>query len=175
MSVLLYLCKKLKMKSFSFPPISDKNAKILILGTMPSKKSSEINEYYGFKYNVFWKIMFEILDTDFSENYDVKQKLLTENKIALWDVLQYCYREGSADSNIKDEIPNNFTDFYQKHLNIKDIYFNGTPAMKFYKKHIGFIENKNFYTLPSTSPANARISYEEKLKKWSVIIDKLRS
>ena len=162
------------MNSFSFPPIADKNAKILILGTMPGKKSLELKEYYGFKYNVFWKIMFELLNQNYSDNYKEKRKLLINNNIALWDVLHFCYRKGSADLNIKDEIPNDFENFYKKHPKVNDIFFNGIPAMKFYKKHIGFSENKNFYTLPSTSPANARTSYNEKLNKWSLILEKIR-
>lgn len=157
------------MKSFSFKPIANKNAKILILGTMPGKKSLEMQEYYAYKYNVFWKIMFKLLNTEFSENYKTKQKLLKDNKIALWDSLQYCIREGSADANIKGEVPNDFETFYTEHSEIRAVFFNGTAAAKFYKKYVGFNENLKFYVLPSTSPANASMRFEEKLKKWEII------
>ncbi len=157
------------MKSFSFPPAGNKNAKILILGTMPGKTSLEVQEYYGYKFNSFWKIMFRLFNSDFSENYSVRLKLLTDNRTALWDVLKYCNRKGSADSDIKDEIPNDFKTFYRNHSKIKNVFFNGKYAMKFYEKYIGFDYDKNFHLLPSTSPANARISFEDKVEKWSLI------
>jgi len=42
----------------SFEPIIDKNCKILVLGTMPSVKSLEKQQYYGNKQNQFWKIIY---------------------------------------------------------------------------------------------------------------------
>ncbi|NOZ33741.1 MAG: DNA-deoxyinosine glycosylase [Chlorobi bacterium] len=159
------------MHSFSFPPVIAKNAKIIILGTMPGKTSLEQNEYYAYKYNVFWKIMFKIFNKNYSDNYNNKLKLLKTNNTALWDSLQFCYRIGSSDSKIKEEIPNDFNTFFKNYSTIKDVFFNGTTAMKYYKKYIGFNEFMNYHTLPSTSPANAAMSFEKKLKKWSVIIE----
>ena len=161
------------MHSYSFPPIANKNAKILILGTMPGKKSLELQEYYGYKYNVFWKILFNLLNSDFSEDYNTKKKLLIDNHIALWDSLQFCFRKGSADADIKDEIPNDFKTFFKEHPTVTHVYFNGTAAMNYYKKYVRYGKSLSFYQLPSTSPANARMSFEEKLNKWRVIIDNL--
>ena len=159
------------MHSYSFPPIANKNAKILILGTMPGKKSLELQEYYGYKYNVFWKILFNLLNSDFSEDYNTKKKLLIDNNIALWDSLQFCFRKGSADADIKDEIPNDFETFFKEHPTVTHVYFNGTASMNYYKKYVKYSNHLTFYGLPSTSPANARMSFEEKLNKWRVIID----
>jgi len=159
------------MHSYSFPPIANKNAKILILGTMLGKKSLELQEYYGYKYNVFWKILFKLLNSEFSEDYNTKKKLLIDNDIALWDSLQFCFRKGSADADIKDEIPNDFITFFKKQPTVKQVYFNGTAAMNYYKKYVKYSDCLSFYLLPSTSPANARMSFEEKLNKWRVIID----
>lgn len=158
------------MHSYSFPPVANKNAKILILGTMPGKKSLKMQEYYANNYNAFWKIIFNLLNFDYTENYETKKKLLENNKIALWDSLQFCCRNGSADANIKDEIPNDFKMFFEQHQTIKTVFFNGNATMKYYKKYIGFNETLNYHLLPSTSPANARMSFEEKLKKWALII-----
>jgi G:T/U-mismatch repair DNA glycosylase len=41
----------------SFDPVIGVGAKVLILGTMPGAKSLEVNEYYGFDRNQFWRIM----------------------------------------------------------------------------------------------------------------------
>ena len=75
---------------------------------MPGKISLEINEYYGYKHNAFWKIMFDIFETEYSNDYKIKQNLLKNNNIALWDMLKFCKRTGSLDSNIKNEEANNF-------------------------------------------------------------------
>jgi len=63
-------------------------------------------------------------------------------------------------------VPNDFETFYTEHSEIRAVFFNGTAAAKFYKKYVGFNENLKFYVLPSTSPANASMRFEEKLKKW---------
>ncbi len=159
------------MESFSFPPIVKSNAKILILGTMPGKTSLEINEYYGYKHNIFWKIMFELFETKYSIDYIIKQKLIKNNNIALWDTLKYCERKGSLDSNIKNEESNDFKTFFSEYMNIKHVLFNGKASYNYFKKHVGFKKEFNYHALPSTSPANAGMNYKTKLQHWSIIKD----
>lgn len=157
------------MKSFSFSPRSSTASQILILGTMPGTKSLEVNQYYGHNQNNFWKFMFTIFNEDFSNDYETRKALLQKNKIALWDVLQYCDRVGSLDSAIKNEIANDFETFLKQHSNIKTILFNGQKAASFFKKYVHLNEKYQFITLPSTSPANAGIPYQSKLEQWSII------
>ncbi|KIQ20235.1 DNA glycosylase [Flavobacterium sp. MEB061] len=157
------------MKSFSFAPITSNDANILILGTMPGTKSLEINQYYGHKQNNFWKFMFTILKEDFSDDYPTKKALLQKNKIALWDVLQFCERVGSLDSAIKNEIANDFETFLKSHPNIKTILFNGQKAAAFFKKYVHLQKEYNLITLPSSSPANASKTFQSKLEEWKII------
>ncbi|OXB08180.1 DNA-deoxyinosine glycosylase [Flavobacterium pectinovorum] len=157
------------MKSFSFAPITSNDANILILGTMPGTKSLEINQYYGHKQNNFWKFMFTILKEDFSDNYPTKKALLQKNKIALWDVLQFCERVGSLDSAIKNEIANDFETFLKNHPNIKTILFNGQKAAAFFKKYVHLQKEYQLITLPSSSPANASKTFQSKLEEWKII------
>ncbi|SHG90163.1 G/U mismatch-specific uracil-DNA glycosylase [Flavobacterium fluvii] len=158
------------MKKHAFSPISNFDAKILILGTMPSEQSLAVNQYYGHPRNAFWKIIFCLFDTPFSTDYEQRKNLLLENQIALWDVLQACVREGSLDSAIEQEVPNGFDSFLKAHPNIKHIYFNGQKAAAFFKKHVKLENEYQLTVLPSTSPANAGKSFEAKLKEWSVIL-----
>lgn len=161
------------MKSFSFAPISKPDAEVLILGTMPGTKSLEIQQYYGHSRNNFWRFMFQILNEDFSDNYEHKKELLLRNKIALWDVLQFCERIGSLDSAIKNEITNDFELFLKQHPNIKTIFFNGQKAAAFFKKYVTLKDSSyQLITLPSTSPANAGKSFEAKLNEWKIIGNK---
>ena len=157
------------MKSFSFAPITSNDANILILGTMPGTKSLELNQYYGHKQNNFWKFMFTILKEDFSDDYPNKKALLQKNKIALWDVLQFCERVGSLDSAIKNEIANDFETFLKSHPNIKTILFNGQKAAAFFKKYVHLQKEYHLITLPSSSPANASQNFQSKLEEWKII------
>ncbi|WP_347052309.1 DNA-deoxyinosine glycosylase [Flavobacterium olei] len=157
------------MKSFSFNPISSADSKILLLGTMPGIKSLELNQYYGHNQNNFWKFMFTILGEEFSTDYQIRKSLLIKNRIALWDVLQFCDRVGSLDSAIKNEVANDFENFLTLHNQIEYILFNGQKAAAFFKKYIHLDKEYQIFTLPSTSPANASTAYQDKLNEWKII------
>lgn len=157
------------MKVYSFPYIANKESKVLILGTMPGVKSLELNQYYGHSRNAFWKLLFTILEEPFSTDYEIRKSIVLKHKIAIWDVLQACVREGSLDSAIEQEIPNDFKPFLELHPNIEFIVFNGQKAAKFFKQYVKVSDKYKLITLPSTSPANASFSFEHKLKEWEVV------
>jgi hypoxanthine-DNA glycosylase len=96
--------------------------------------------------------------------------LLAVRGIALWDVLQYCEREGSLDSKIKNEIPNNFKAFYANYPSIKHVFFSSKNAAAYYDKYVGRKKEINYDVLPSPSGANASKSYSDKLKEWKIKI-----
>lgn len=159
-----------------FPPIAKPDAKVLILGSMPGVKSLEKNQYYVNPRNAFWSIMIELLNCDEELNYQQRKQLLINNQIALWDVLKSCYREGSLDSNIDHSTikANDFSLFLNKQKQIKTIFFNGGETEKLYKKYvIKELNNKEieYFKLPSTSPAHAAMSFDQKLSAWRVIED----
>lgn len=157
------------MKVYSFPAISNKEAKVLILGTMPGTASLALNQYYGHARNAFWKLLFTLFNEPFSTDYEVRKKLALDNGIAIWDVLQACVRKGSLDRAIQQEIPNDFELFFKEHPNIELIVFNGQKAAQFFKKYVKGVEGYRQVTVPSTSPANAGIPWERKLKEWEVL------
>lgn len=158
------------MKKYSFTPISNSNAQILILGTMPGEQSLAANQYYGHPRNAFWRILFSLFNTPFSADYQLRKNILLENRIALWDVLEACVRPGSLDSAIEQEVANDFDSFLKTHPNIIHIYFNGQKAAAFFKKYVKLEKEYHLTTLPSTSPAHAGKSFEAKLKDWSLIM-----
>jgi hypoxanthine-DNA glycosylase len=157
------------MLKYSFPPISHPTATVLILGTMPGVQSLALQQYYGHPRNAFWKIIFSVLEAPFATDYEQRKSLLLENRIALWDVLEACVREGSLDSAIEQEVANDFDSFLKAHPNIKHIYFNGQKAASFFKKHVAVTGTYHLITLPSTSPANAGMSFEKKLMEWEIV------
>ena len=157
------------MKKYSFSPISQSDARVLILGTMPSEQSLALQQYYGHPRNAFWKIIFSVFETPFATDYEQRKSLLVNNRIALWDVLEACVREGSLDSTIEQEVPNDFDSFLKAHPHIQTIYFNGQKAAKFFKQYVAVTGTYKLITLPSTSPANAGMSFEKKLLEWEII------
>lgn len=163
------------MRKIAFQPIANDKSRILILGTMPSEESLRKQERYGHRSNQFWKIVFTLFDKPLPDNYEDKNALLAENNIAIWDVLESCEGEGSLDSSIKNEKPNNFKRFYKKYPQIKYIFFTSKKAEEFYKKYIGLDEKRTFITLPSPSPANARMKLDEKIEKWKILLEIVKS
>ena len=157
------------MKIYSFPPISNQNAEVLILGTIPGEMSLKLNQYYGHGGNTFWKIIFSIFKKPFSANYDEKKEILLKNNIALWDVLMACEREGSSDNAILQETPNDFKSFFENHKNIRLIAFNGKNAETYFTNLSVLKPKVKYITLPSTSPANTWKTFEEKLAEWKKI------
>ena len=163
-----------------FPPIADNNAIILILGSMPSIKSLEQQQYYAHPRNSFWFIMTKLLGDKSDLDYAERKALLLHNKIALWDVLNTCQRKGSLDSSIKNEtiVVNDFNKFFTEHLLIRTVFFNGSRAQQEYNRHVLPVLNTEFASisyqrLPSTSPAMASLNREQKLQQWKIILHHL--
>ena len=150
----------------AFPPIIGAHSKVLFLGTMPGERSLNLQQYYGNRGNQFWKLLFEVLDIPFSEDYNDRQQTILEHNFALWDVLQYCDREGSLDSSIRNEIPNDFTSFYRRYPAVQAVLFTSKNAAAYYNKYVGRQDGLYFDVLPSPSGANATMRYHEKLAVW---------
>lgn len=159
-----------------FAPITPKEPRVLILGSIPSEASIQKQQYYGHARNTFWPIMEALFGTERGQLYSQRKQILLEHDIALWDVLQSCQRKGSLDSNIAMESiqVNNFADFFNRYRQISRVFFNGGMAENVYKKFIlpelasqfSYLE---YCRLPSTSPANASLNFNEKLEAWRVI------
>ncbi len=165
------------MKTESFNPISDSNCVAVILGTMPGIESLRQQKYYSHSDNLFWDIIIRVLRPNMTDigiaslEYEDKQKILLENKIGLWDVLKYCDRNGSLDSAIRNEIKNDFVQFFEKNKKIKIIFFNGQLAKKYFESSFNDL-GKSLelvqIVLPSTSPTH-KLNCFEKLNQWRII------
>ena len=161
-------------KISSFPPIINKDSKILILGSIPGVKSLEMQQYYAHPQNKFWKIICEIFNEEFTTNYQQRIEILEKHHIALWDVIDTCERKGSLDSEIRNEEANKIEELLQNFPNIKAIFCNGKKSHKNLQKILGKKFRMPIIVLPSTSPANAGLSYFDKLKSWYIILEKLQ-
>ena len=159
-----------------FKPLGNSNARILILGSMPSVRSLEKQQYYGHPRNAFWRIMSALFNEDKPIIYQQGEQLLQAKGIAVWDVLKSCARQGSLDSAInKHSIQtNDFLALFATFSQIECVFFNGAMAEVLYKKYVypllpAEYNALNYARLPSTSPAYAAMSYQDKLAAWTVL------
>lgn len=155
----------------AFEPVVSSNTRILILGSMPGVASLNQNEYYAHPRNLFWPIIFSLWQQPLESDYNKKLDFLLSKGLGLWDVIASCEREGSLDSAIKNETPNDFEELFRLYPDIHTVIFNGGKAYEVFKKKVGFerFEGIEFVKLGSTSPARA-VSFEIKKSEWEAVI-----
>jgi len=155
-----------------FPPIFDKNSRILILGTIPSVASRQNQFYYGHPQNRFWKVLSAVLETRLPETIQEKKELLLSHGIALWDVLASCRIELSKDSSIREPVANDFSPILEN-ARICAVYANGKTAGNLYRKLAYPRTGIPCTILPSTSPANASYHLDKLTEAWMIIREHL--
>lgn len=160
---------------YSFPPIAAPSARTLILGSMPGDASLRASQYYAHPRNLFWPILGELIGAHPTLPYAERLRCLETAGIALWDVLLCCEREGSLDTRIDAStiVPNDFAGFLAAHPHITRIFFNGAMAETSFRRHVlkSLAPRPLAYQrLPSTSPANAAISFARRLDAWRSIL-----
>lgn len=150
----------------SFPPVIAADSKVLILGSMPGKKSLAMQQYYAHPQNRFWKLMAALFKEKLPVEYSDKLALLRKNRVALWDVLGYCEREGSLDSDIRNEQPNDILNLLQNYPQLEAVFCNGGKAGRALKKYFATSLKIPVYYMHSTSPANARMNLAALQEEW---------
>jgi double-stranded uracil-DNA glycosylase len=160
----------------SFPPIAAPDARVLILGSVPSIASLAKQQYYGHPQNAFWPIMGRLFGAGQEVPYEQRKRVLHEHGVAVWDVIRECHREGSLDADIRaeSESPNDFAMFFRKHPQIVTIFFNGQRTEVMFRRHVlpittALDRSFRYVRLPSTSPAHAGRTFAEKLAAWRTV------
>lgn len=134
---------------------------------MPGIASLQQQQYYGHPRNHFWKIIAHLYNSnEIPTDYEDRKNILLQNNIALWDVLEFCEREGSLDIAIKNPKPNAILNLLAEQPSISRIIFNGKESHKLFMKYFGILENITYRIVPSTSPANT-MKFETKFENWS--------
>jgi TDG/mug DNA glycosylase family protein len=147
------------------PPIVGSRARVLILGSFPSTASLAAQQYYAYPQNQFWRILGEVIGQPLKEiDYATRLAAVQGAGIAIWDIYASCERAGSLDTAIRDAIPNNLGVLKESAPALRRICFNGRTAAR----RIRDVEALGFeaVVLPSTSPAHAGMSFEQKLVRW---------
>lgn len=158
-------------QALGFPPIAGQDPDILILGSLPGVVSLAQQQYYAHRQNVFWRILQALFLIDAHASYEARCAQVIKAKLAIWDVCHSAYREGSLDSAISASsvIANDINGLLTSAPTIRCIAFNGNAAAALFKKHVTLAHPVEQLILPSTSPANARLSFEQKLSAWRIL------
>jgi len=112
--------------------------------------------------------MGELIGAGWDKPYSERTSILSNNGIAVWDVIRSCIRPGSDDAKIRDIEPNDFAAFFRAHPNVTKIGFNGQKAANAFEEFAG----KNYPVktalsrLPSTGSQFGRLSVEDKRKVY---------
>lgn len=164
-------------KVYSFPPIARSDARVLILGSMPGVASLTAGQYYAHPQNAFWRIVGALCSFAHDAPYAQRVRALQDAGIALWDVLRACERSGSLDADIAraSEVPNDLPGFLQTHHSVHLIAFNGGLAAQAFQRHVAPTlagDRPELVRLPSTSPAHASLSFDDKLAAWRRALDR---
>ncbi|WP_313619706.1 DNA-deoxyinosine glycosylase [Achromobacter sp.] len=154
-----------------FAPVVADGARVLVLGSMPGVASLRQAQYYAHPRNAFWPLAAGILGFDAGLDYDARLLALQAGGVALWDVLQACERPGSLDADIRGDtlVPNEFAGFLACHPSIVRVCFNGAKAAAMFRRYVLpslSAPALQFFELPSTSPAHAAASFDQKLAVW---------
>jgi double-stranded uracil-DNA glycosylase len=164
----------------SFDWVAAADARVLVLGTMPSAESLRLGQYYANPRNAFWRIMSDLFGGSADLDYPARLELVVRSGVALWDVLAFARREGSSlDARIErgSEVANDIAGFLREHPRVTTVVLNGSKASQLFDRHIAQTLSPNqieVTRLPSTSPANAAMSYAAKLNAWRAVADAAR-
>ena len=153
----------------SIEPVFDAESRVLILGTMPSPKSREVQFYYGHPQNRFWRVLAAVLGEELPQSVPEKKAMLLRHRIALWDVLAECEITGASDSSIRNPVANDLSVILD-HAPVQAVFTTGATAWKLYtrlqKPHTGI----EAVRLPSTSPANCAVKMEALNEAYKAIL-----
>ncbi len=148
-----------------FPPVINRNVERLILGSFPSEASLAAGQYYAHPSNQFWRLLSDLLGEPLTAvPYRPRLQRVLAHRLGIWDVLHACDRQGSGDASIRNQQPNPLEPLRRLAPHLVAVAFNGQAA----GRYAGEFAAAGFRTtvLPSSSPAHAGRSFEQKLAIW---------
>lgn len=148
-------------------PVFDAQARLLVLGSFPGAASLQAAQYYAHPRNGFWPVMGALLGEPdlIARPYDQRLQALRRHRVALWDAVATCRREGSLDTAIEAAEPSDLRDLIVRLPRLGAIACNGALAHRQTLRALGD-SALPVLRLPSTSPAHAGLSLAAKTDAW---------
>ena len=135
----------------TFPPYIFPEARLLILGSAPSALSLAQGFYYGHPRNRFWPLLARLCGEEPPGDWDGRRALLRRSRVALWDVIARCQREGSTDARIREAELSDVPGLLARYPGVEAVALNGSLAARLFARH-GPLPGVAQFALPSTSP-----------------------
>ena len=160
-------------RKYSFAPVVAEGCKALVLGSLPGDESVRQGQYYAHPRNAFWRIMARLCGFSAELPYEERLARLNAAGIALWDVVSSGVRPGSLDADIRDEQPNNIAALLSEQPELRTICCNGGAAYRYLKRYFPALCRDaavQVFPLPSTSPAAARLRFDDKLAAYAAVL-----
>jgi hypoxanthine-DNA glycosylase len=146
-------------------PVIAADTRVIVLGSFPGAASLAAGQYYAHPRNQFWRLISAVVREDLAAlPYPERLPRLLAHRFGLWDVLGACEREGSLDASIRNAQANDFALLRARCPELHTVGFNGQASGKFAPQFAaaGF----RTVVLPSSSPAHAAMTFEQKLCDW---------
>lgn len=146
-------------------PVLSVQTRLVVLGSFPGVASLQAGEYYAHPRNQFWPLLSALWGLDLRAlPYAQRLEELRGRGLGLWDVYAACCRAGSLDSAIRDARLNDLSTLREQAPGLRFIAHNGGESAR--AMRLTAMLGVPVHRLPSSSPANARWSFERKLAAW---------
>ncbi|WP_136163662.1 DNA-deoxyinosine glycosylase [Sphingomonas flavalba] len=151
----------------AFPPVVDERTRLLILGSLPGRRSLDARQYYANPGNRFWALVGMVIAVDLRAlAYPARLDVLRAHRIGLWDVIAAAERQGSLDSAIRNPELRDLAAMAATLPGLTTIAFNGVKAASTGLRQLGAAAARyRTLTLLSSSGACA-VRAEVKQADW---------
>ena len=149
-------------------PVFDSASRVLILGTMPSPASRAQAFYYMHPQNRFWPVMAAVFAEELPQGAEARARFALAHRFALWDVLASCDIRGASDSSIRNPLPNDIAGLLGK-TGIRTVFTTGKTSFSLYRKYCLPETRIPAQLLPSSSPANCRLSTADLIAAYRAV------
>jgi hypoxanthine-DNA glycosylase len=149
----------------SFPPVTDANTRILILGSLPGEESLARQRYYAHSRNQFWRLIGAVAGVELEPlAYEERLQALLGRGIGLWDTVGAATRPGSLDAAIRNVAPNPLPELVETLPALRAVGFNGGKSAALGMAQLAG-RGLALLPLPSSSPAYT-LPFDAKLRAW---------
>ena len=157
-----------------FPPVTRRDTRLLLLGSLPGAVSLARRQYYAHPQNQFWRLTGAVLGRDLAAlPYEARLEALLEAGVGLWDTVAAADREGSLDADIRLHAASDLAALAATLPRLRAIGFNGGTSARIGRRQLGPVEDIDLLDLPSSSPAYT-LPFDRKLAAWLKLRDYLR-
>ena len=157
----------MSLRKRSFAPVVRPDARLLILGSLPGEKSLAAAQYYAHPRNSFWKLMEKVIESELlGLDYPLRLEALVQHKVGLWDSVQSAKRAGSLDADMREVEASDLPSLVATLPELRAVAFHGKTSEKAARPQLSR-GTLSLVPLPSSSPAHAAMTFEEKARHWT--------